>query len=127
MPQRDHDIYASAPMRHLVAAEVAMLAPELQRCAGTHGLLLTAVASDVSPALPLLNSWVRLTLQEQGQLGGDLRARTDEPLPFVDGAFELIVLRHALERAPMPRPLLDEAVRVLARDAAFKEFSASPP
>ena len=38
----------------------------------------------------------------------------DEPLPFIDDAFELVLLRHALEVAPLPAALLDEAVRVLA-------------
>lgn len=113
MPQRDHDIYASQPLRDLLSEQAAVLLPELQRCAGEHGLLLCAAAQDQSPALPLLGHWVRLQLSDM-RWQGDLGARSDEPLPFVDDAFDLLLLRHAIEGAPMPRDLLEEAIRVLA-------------
>jgi SAM-dependent methyltransferase len=113
MVQRDNDIYTSTPLHGLVAEESVALSADLQRCAGKHGLLLTAVAGDMSPGLPMLNHWVRLTLG-QGRFQGDLHGRADEPLPFLDESFELVMLRHALEVAPAPRALLDEAIRVLA-------------
>lgn len=112
MPKRDHDIYASAALRDLLAEEMAVLMPVLQRCAGTRGLLLTADTADGPPVLPLLGCWTRLEVAGDG-IRGDLRADPREPLPFVDEAFDLILLRHALEALPCAPDLLDEAVRCL--------------
>lgn len=111
--QREDHIYASAPMRRLLDAQTCALKPALQRCAGVHALLLGTVRGDAPPALPLLGCWTSLQLLE-GRFMGDLRAAADEPLPFIDDAFELVLLRHVLEVAPLPSDLLDEAVRVLA-------------
>lgn len=113
MSQRDQDIYASAPLRSLLAQEAVALAPGLQRCAGTHALLLSATAEDRPPVLPLLGNWVRLSLAA-GRYDGDLRARGDEPLPFLDDVFDLVLVRHALEVSGTPQQLLEEASRVLA-------------
>jgi SAM-dependent methyltransferase len=113
MPQRDNDIYASAPVGALLTDETRALTPELQRCAGEHALLVSAARGDAPPALPLLGRWTRLDLRD-GRYAGDLRARADEPLPFVDEAFDVVLLRHALEVAPAPAALLAEAARVLA-------------
>lgn len=113
MLQRDHDIYASAPLRRLLDDQTRVMATDLQRCFGTHGLLLGASIGDVPPASPLLGCWIRLSVQND-RYRGDLQAATDEPLPFVDDAFELVLLRHALEVVSAPSALLAEAVRVLA-------------
>lgn len=113
MHQRDDDIYASAPLRRLLDEQARVLIPELQRCFGTHALLLGASADDAPPALPMLGCWTTLHLGN-GRYRGDLQAAADEPLPFVDDAFELVLLRHALEVAPSASALLAEAVRVLA-------------
>ncbi|HWU76990.1 MAG TPA: methyltransferase domain-containing protein [Rhodanobacter sp.] len=113
MHPRDHDIYASAPLRHLRDAQARVLAPDLQRCAGSHALLLGATVDDAPPALPLLGCWVRLYLAGGGYRG-DLQAAIDQPLPFIDEAFELVMMRHVLERTPHTSALLAEAVRVLA-------------
>ncbi|MHA6203828.1 class I SAM-dependent methyltransferase [Dyella soli] len=113
MSQRDQDIYTSAPLRSLLAEETVALVPELQRCSGTHALMVSAARQDAPPVLPLLGNWTRLRIN-QGRYDGDLRARSDEPLPFVDDAFDLVLLRHALEVAPAPLALLEEASRVLA-------------
>lgn len=113
MPAASSDIYASEPLRHLLADEARGLLPELQRCKGDHGLLLSALAGDAPPALPMLACWTRLQLAGE-RLEGDMTARTDESLPFVDDAFELVLLRHALEACASPRTMLHEAVRVLA-------------
>lgn len=112
MHQRNDDIYASAPMHRLLDAQTRMLAPELQRCFGTHALLLGASVDDSPPALPMLGCWTSLHINN-GRYLGDLQASADEPLPFVDDAFELILLRHALEVAPQALALLAEVVRVL--------------
>lgn len=113
MHQRDDDIYASAPLRRLLDAQRRVLIPELQRCFGTHALLLGAFAADTPPALPMLACWTTLHLTG-GSYRGDVQAAADESLPFVDDAFELVLLRHALEVAPVVSALLAEAIRVLA-------------
>lgn len=110
MPKRAHDIYASAPMRGLLADETLAYLPDLRRCAGSRALLLSAAAQDLPPNPPYLGQWVTLRLAH-GRLDGDVRASASEPLPFVDRAFDLILLRHALEQAALS---LDEVVRVLA-------------
>jgi SAM-dependent methyltransferase len=110
MPQRAHDIYASAPMRGLLADETVAYLPDLRRCAGTRALLLSAAPHDHPPNPPYLGHWVTLKLN-QGQLLGDIRGSAAGPLPFVDRAFDLVLLRHALEPAELS---LDEVVRVLA-------------
>lgn len=112
MYQRDDDIYASAPLRRLLDEQTRVLTPELQRCFGMHALLLGACADDAPPALPMLGCWTTLHL-DKGRYWGDLQAAADESLPFVDDAFELVLLRHALEVAPSASALLAEAVRVL--------------
>jgi len=109
----DNDIYVSAPLRRLLDAQMRVLTPELQRCFGTHALLLGAAKDDVPPALPMLGSWVRLFL-DGNCYRGDLLAATGEPLPFSDDAFDLVLLRHALEVSPAASALLAQAIRVLA-------------
>jgi hypothetical protein len=113
MHQRDDDIYASAPLQRLLSEQTRVLTPELQRCFGTHGLLLGAASDDVPPTLPMLGCWTTLQL-ERGRYRGDLQAAADESLPFVDDAFDLVLLRHALEVAPAAPALLAESLRVLA-------------
>jgi SAM-dependent methyltransferase len=113
MSQRDQDIYSSAPLRRLLAEETVALAPGLQRCSGTHALLVSAAMDDQPPVLPLLGNWTRLSMTGQ-HYGGDLTARTDEALPFLDDAFDLVLLRHALEVSSTPQEMLEEASRVLA-------------
>jgi SAM-dependent methyltransferase len=113
MAQRDQDIYASKPMRGLLAAEAQALATELQRCVGTYALQVSAAAHERPPASPMLDRWVHLHM-DGGRCAGDLRARADEPLPFLDDAFGLVLLSHAVEVAPDPQVLLREAARVLA-------------
>jgi len=112
MHPRDQDIYASAPLRQLLDAQTRVLMPELQRCFGRHALLISA-ANDAPPALPMLPCWIRLHLQGE-HYRGDLIAAASEPLPFLDDAFELVLLRHVLEVAPVASALLDDAVRILA-------------
>src|ERR1700744_4956547 len=113
MSQRDQDIYSSAPLRHLLAEETVALAPGLQRCSGTHALLVSATADDQPPVLPLLGNWTRLSVKGR-HYQGDVTARAGEPLPFVGDAFDLVLLRHALEVSGAPQDMLEEASRVLA-------------
>jgi SAM-dependent methyltransferase len=112
MPSPDQDIYASLPLRQLLDAQMRVLMPDLQRCSGSHALLI-GTAADAPPALPMLPCWTRLHLQGS-RYRGDLVAAADEQLPFVDDGFDLVLLRHVLEMASAPAALLGEAVRVLA-------------
>ena len=113
MQHGDNDIYVSAPLRRLLEAQMRVLTAQLQRCFGTHALLLGAAMDDAPPALPMLGSWVRLYLGDGGYQG-DLQAAAHEALPFSDDAFDLVLLRHALEVSPAASALLAEAIRVLA-------------
>ena len=108
-----NDIYASAPLRRLRDAQAQVLAPELQRCFGTHALLLDVDGNETPPTLPMLGNWVRLHL-DLDHYAGDLRAALDQPLPFLPDAFDLVLLRNALEVSPMSAALLDDVLRVLA-------------
>jgi SAM-dependent methyltransferase len=113
MLQRDQDIYASAPLRRLLDDQMRVMAPDLQRCFGAHALLVGAAADDTPPARSMFACWTRLRV-DAARYRGDIQAETDEPLPFVDDAFELVLLRHALEVVPEPSALLADAIRVLA-------------
>ena len=113
MLERDQDIYASAPLRRLLDDQMRVMAPDLQRCFGANALLLGAAVNDAPPARSMFSCWTRLWVQNR-QYRGDLQAAADEPLPFVDDAFELVMLRHALEVVPAPSALLADAIRVLA-------------
>jgi SAM-dependent methyltransferase len=113
MLRRHHDIYASAPMRRLLDDQMRSMATDLQRCFGTHALLLDALPDERPPALPMLGHWARLRV-DGDSYSGELRAATGESLPFVDDAFELVLLRHALEVVTNASAVLEEAVRVLA-------------
>ena len=113
MHQPHNDIYASAPLRRLRDAQARALMPELQRCFGTHALMLGVAHNDTPPALPMLGNWVRLYL-DGDRYAGDLHAAADQPLPFLDDAFDLVLLRHALEISPTASALLVDAIWVLA-------------
>ncbi len=113
MQQHRDNIHDSAPLRRLMDQQVHALMAGLQRCFGTHALLLGVGSNAVPPALPMIGNWTVLRVVN-GRHTGDVRAAVDEPLPFVDEAFDLVVLRHALETVPHAPALLDEAVRVLA-------------
>jgi SAM-dependent methyltransferase len=53
-------------------------------------------------------------LQLRGaEFAGDLQARADEALPFLDGSFCAVLLNHVLEHTGSAAELLDEATRVL--------------
>jgi SAM-dependent methyltransferase len=113
MLQSDHDIYATAPMRRLLDDQTRCMVSRLQHCFGTHALLLSASPDDAPPVLPMLGYWARLHVDDT-HCHGDLTSSAIEPLPFVDDAFELVLLRHALEVVLNASALLGEAVRVLA-------------
>lgn len=113
MPQGRRDIYVSAPLRRLLDAQTREMRADLQRCFGTYALMVSASRDDMPPGLPMLGCWARLWVSGDCYQG-DAIATLEEPLPFVDEAFELVLLRHALEVVPATRDLLGEAIRTLA-------------
>jgi len=113
MPASAHDIYASAPMRDLLASEIAALSSKLQRCTGTSALQIAPTRHLAPPALPMLGHWVQLHVDGEG-LHGDLSAHANEALPFLADAFALVLLRHATEVMHPVKRLLAEAARVVA-------------
>jgi SAM-dependent methyltransferase len=122
---------AVSPMRRLLDAEARALAPELGGLAGAHGLQVAAAALRLPPT-PLLGRWAQLQLDDATGLGGDVRARADEALPFLDDVFRVVLLAHALEHAPCAAELLAEAARVLAPEGllmvtGFHPLSAWTP
>ena len=113
MLQGRGDIYVSAPLRRLLDAQMREVRPDLKRCAGTHALMISASQQDLPPGLPMLGCWASLCVGA-GRYGGDAVAALNEPLPFVDEAFELVLLRHAQEVVPVAREWLAEVLRTLA-------------
>jgi SAM-dependent methyltransferase len=113
MLQHDRDIYTSAALRQLLDDQTHVMTPNLQRCFGVHALLVGASSTDVPPVLPMLGCWTRLWMDEDS-CRGDLIAPTDALLPFVDDAFDLVLLRHALEVVAASSVLLAESIRVLS-------------
>ncbi len=110
---RDWNVYAQASLRGLQDAQLRVLLPDLQRCAGDHALLIATAGGEPPPALPLLACWTELHVDGR-RYSGDLDGATDEPLPFIDDAFDVVWLRHALEVMPVAADGLQEAIRVLA-------------
>lgn len=113
MLHRDHRIYTSAPLRQLADEQTRAMLPDIQRSAGTRALLLGVCADSEAPALPMIGCWVRMWMAADGYCG-DVCATTDAPLPFLDEAFDVVLLRHALEVVAEPSVLLGEVMRVLA-------------
>lgn len=113
MLHRDHEIYASTPLRQLAGEQTRAMLPNLQRSVGTCALSLGVSVDAAPPALPMVGCWIRMWIAGDGYRG-DVRANAGEPLPFLDDAFDVVLLRHALEVAATPSALLGEAIRVLA-------------
>lgn len=108
----DQDIHANACMRRLRNGQWRSMAPLLQHEPGRRALCIGVADENVAPVSPS-QTWTRMWMA-QGSYCGDVRGRVDEPLPFVDEAFDLVWLQHALEPAPHAAALLAEACRVLA-------------
>ncbi|MHC1481141.1 class I SAM-dependent methyltransferase [Frateuria aurantia] len=113
MLKQQHDLYQHPVMIRLAAAERAVMAARIRSCAGPHALHLTAFADDAPPSLPLLPHWVSLQITASG-CHGELRLDAAMPLPFIEESFDVIWLKHALDRHPHPAQLLASSVRLLA-------------
>lgn len=103
---------SSAIFSALSADATADCLPLLTGVTGTHALLLDAL-DGAPPSLPGLGRWTSLCLRGDGRLDGPLRAGIDE-LPFIDGSFCLVLIRHAAGRGALPERIAQEAARVLA-------------
>lgn len=110
---RGGDVYASEPMRRLRREQTRSLVGDVRRCSGTHALLLAAAVGDVPPSSPMLGCWTTLHI-DKDRYCGDVNAAANEPLPFIDDAFQLVLLCHVLEVAPAWAAVLDDAIRMLA-------------
>lgn len=110
---RGRDIYANVALRDLRDAQWQRVLPLLQRCAADHGLIVGATPVETTPVLPFVGHWVAMHAS-QLRYAGDLLAASAEPLPFVDDAFGIVWLCHALERVDDRFEVAREALRVLA-------------
>ncbi|MBD8898316.1 methyltransferase domain-containing protein [Rhodanobacter sp. DHG33] len=122
--QRDRDIHSSAPLRRLRSGQWRSMAPLLQRETGRRALRIGVADDDAVPSLPGV-TWTRLWLAPDGYRG-DVRGRVDEPLPFVDEAFDLVWLQHVLEPASQAAALMTEACRVLAPGGVLAVTAVHP-
>ena len=97
----------------LVAETTAECASLLGGVTGTHALLLDAVGGPV-PQLPGIGRWTVLRFSRAAEcLQGPLRAEVDA-LPFSDGSFSLVLIRHLGGAGAAVDTLATEAARVLA-------------
>lgn len=112
MPSTLQTLYTGPAMRALLHAEAQALHPELGGMAGAMGLHLS-MDGRTAPGTPLIGRWVRLQL-EDGQLHGDLQGRLDEPLPFLDDVFSVVLLSHVQQHATHADALLGEVARVMS-------------
>lgn len=126
----DDFLMAQPAVAGLRRAEAGVLARALAGHGGGHGLHL-CMREHAGEGWSRLGRPIRLLLEE-GTWRGDIRARADEPLPFLDEVFRVVVVDHVLEWTPQAAGVLDEAVRVLASDglllvSGFHPFSLWMP
>lgn len=130
MPSSGPSLLQQAPAQRLLTREADVLAAAIGRQPWQRGLFV-GVAVMPSRLRSRLVHAVSLDLAGN-RLQGDLLARSDEALPFIDEAFPLVVLSHVLEWVAHADDLLREAVRVLESGgtlavSGFEPFSAWSP
>jgi SAM-dependent methyltransferase len=97
----------------LTAETTAECASRLDGITGTHALLLDATGGPV-PQIPGIGRWTVLRVAGGVEcLAGPLRAQVDA-LPFSDGSFSLVVIRHLVGAGVPAQALVSEGGRVLA-------------
>jgi SAM-dependent methyltransferase len=97
----------------LMAEVAAQCAPLVAGVTGTHALLLDATGGPI-PQLPGIGRGTVLKLSAgAARLEGPLRAEVDA-LPFLDGSFSLVLIRHLVGAGTPVQTLIAEAARVLA-------------
>lgn len=117
--------FSSAPMRALLAREMAALAPILSGIYGNAGLILHPAGATVGLPPHRLATTVELGVSADGSLSGDLRCLASG-LPFVNESFKLVVAQHALERIADPDSCAAEFARVLAPDGLALVLGFNP-
>lgn len=130
MSSRAPHLMQQPAVNRLLAAESVVLARALGGQAGDHGLYL-GMSGRVAKGLPRMACWTHLRLIGH-TLCGDVVTSADEPLPFADETFRVVVLSHVLEWTPHAADMLDEALRVLRPEGLlavtnFEPFSAWVP
>lgn len=97
----------------LMAETAAECASLLDGVTGSDALLLDATDGPI-PQVPGIGRWTVMRLSDGGRrLSGPLRAEVDA-LPFSDGSFSLVLIRHLLGAGAPAQPLVAESARVLA-------------
>ena len=108
-------IWCHSEVTALRRAGAQYIAHKLMHALPDNGLVLS-VRTNASPfAYP---HFLHLSMQDDCWQGA-LLARLDESLPFVDGAFDMIVLDFVLDALPHKRQILAEAARVLSDDGTL--------
>jgi SAM-dependent methyltransferase len=106
-------LQADPAFASLAAETTAECASLLGGITGTHALLLDA-AGGPAPQVPGIGRWTVLRFSgEAGRMEGPLHAEVDA-LPFLDGSFSLVLIRHLLGAGAPADALITEATRVLA-------------
>jgi SAM-dependent methyltransferase len=126
MPTDSNNFYASEPVRHLFAQEIAALAPILGGVYGTFGLFLRAHPS-APTSLPahLLGSIIDLALESSQRFGGRLSCAPAE-LPLANESCKLVIAQHIFERLDDPAASIGELARVLAPEGVALVLGFNP-
>lgn len=118
------NVHAAEPLRQLRDSQRRTLDALLQREPGRRALCI-GVADDGAWPETATMRWTRLWLAGS-TYAGDVRADVRDPLPFVDEAFDVVWLQHALEPSTAMPDLLNEACRVLAPGGVLTVTAVHP-
>ncbi len=112
MPAPQQILFSLPAMRTLLREEALAVRARLPARAGSLGLQL-GMCDMAGGCADVVAHWVRM--QQRGEAWvGDIRAETDQALPFGDDAFAVVWLSQAQQFHADARRLLGEAVRVTA-------------
>ena len=117
--------YSSAPIRALLAREMAALAPLLSGAYGNFGLVLRPRQGGAALPPHLLGKIVELDVGASGSLSGALHCMPWQ-LPFASESFKLLVAQHALEQIADADACVAELARVLAPDGIALVLGFNP-
>ena len=118
--------YASAPVRALLAREMAAIGPIAAGVYGNWGLLLRPQGPAPTPLAPhVLGSMVDLEL-DAGRLRGSALICAPEELPFASESFKLVIAQHVLEQLDAADACAAELARVLAPEGVALVLGFNP-
>ena len=126
MPSDASAFYASTPVRHLFALELAALTPILSGIYGNFGLFVRPHA-DAPTDLPphLLGTTLELAVDGPRSCAGRLRCAPTE-LPLASESCKLVIAQHVLERVDDPLECASEFARVLAPEGVALVLGFNP-